>query len=274
MSVFTTAARVFATAVIVSYGCANALAEAVAVDHAEVQLASTEADSLLAPMSQPTTLALSRTDAVEERGANARSVSGLPSFFAMPPEFSAKWAGLRSRIELDEKVLSRCRLDRRDCPVAAQKFLKLVDSVREHDGRALIGQINRAVNLQIRPVSDQIQYGVSDFWSAPLETFATGAGDCEDYAIAKYVALQHAGVAREDLRLVIMREISHDVIHAVVVVRNEGQWLLLDNRTSVMVTVQEARHYRTLFVMGDEPEPRIVLGQLNMEKSATEPSPH
>ena len=35
-------------------------------------------------------------------------------------------------------------------------------------------------------------------------TFNTGAGDCEDYAIAKYVALQTAGISAEDLRIVVV----------------------------------------------------------------------
>ena len=37
------------------------------------------------------------------------------------------------------------------------------------------------------------------------ETFATGKGDCEDYAIAKYVVLTAAGFPRDDLRLLDLR---------------------------------------------------------------------
>ena len=48
--------------------------------------------------------------------------------------------------------------------------------------------LNRAINLAIIPTSDLVQWGVVDRWSAPLETFTTHRGDCEDYAIAKYVA--------------------------------------------------------------------------------------
>ena len=47
--------------------------------------------------------------------------------------------------------------------------------------------------MAIRYVSDYAQHGEADRWSAPLATFATGKGDCEDYAIAKYVALREAG---------------------------------------------------------------------------------
>ena len=66
---------------------------------------------------------------------------------------------------------------------------------RARDGRARLGEINRAINLAIRPMSDLAQYGEIDVWSSPLVTFAHGAGDCEDYAIAKFVALRLAGIA-------------------------------------------------------------------------------
>ena len=41
-------------------------------------------------------------------------------------------------------------------------------------------------------MSDLAQYGEIDVWSSPLLTFTTGRGDCEDYAIAKFVALHQA----------------------------------------------------------------------------------
>ena len=59
---------------------------------------------------------------------------------------------------------------------------------RQRAGRARLGEINRAVNLSIRATSDLSQYGVADFWSAPLATIEKGAGECEDYAILKYLA--------------------------------------------------------------------------------------
>ena len=68
---------------------------------------------------------------------------------------------------------------------AALQFLAIVDSAKARDGRARLGEINRAINLAIRPISDLAQYGARR-WSSPLTTFATGAGDCEDYAIAKW----------------------------------------------------------------------------------------
>jgi predicted transglutaminase-like cysteine proteinase len=116
-------------------------------------------------------------------------------------------------------------------------------------GRARIGIINRAINLAIRPMSDLAQWGVIDRWSAPLVTLTTGRGDCEDYAIAKYVALTEAGVAAEDVKLVIVRDLAVGEEHAVVAARLDGHWFILDNRWLMLVEDSQIRQMVPLFVL-------------------------
>jgi len=164
-----------------------------------------------------------------------------------PNAISTKWAELQARILADQAVLAGCRSGHEPCPAAAQRFLSLVELGRAHEGRARIGQINRAVNLAIRPVSDLVQYGVDDFWAAPLTTMRTGAGDCEDYAIVKYLALREVGIAPENIRLMIVRDVRRQNSHAVVAVRHDDEWLILDNRTMVMVRAIDAQYYWPLF---------------------------
>ena len=53
--------------------------------------------------------------------------------------------------------------------------------------------------------------------------FASNAGDCEDYAIAKYVALQEIGIAAADLRLVVVHDEATKQDHAVAAVRYDGR---------------------------------------------------
>jgi predicted transglutaminase-like cysteine proteinase len=167
-----------------------------------------------------------------------------------------KWTVVEHDIAADMKIVTLCRSDRARCPSsAALRFLSIVDRARGREGFARLGEINRSINLAIRPMSDLMQYNVEDLWSSPLATLATGAGDCEDYAIAKFVALQEAGVAPEDLRLVIMRNTLSGEDHAVVAARFEGHWRLLDNRYLVMLEDVQIRRYRPIFVI-DEHEVR------------------
>jgi predicted transglutaminase-like cysteine proteinase len=161
-----------------------------------------------------------------------------------------KWLGVERKLEDERVQLALCDGDRDGCvSPAALRFLAIVDNARAREGRARLGEINRAINLAIRPMSDLAQYGAVDVWSSPLVTFANGAGDCEDYAIAKFVALRQAGISPDDLRIVIMRDTIRGEDHAVAAVRLDGHWLMLDNRHIAMVEDADVRNYRPLFVI-------------------------
>ena len=162
-----------------------------------------------------------------------------------------KWRGVERKLDDERVQLALCDGDRERCAApAALQFLAIVDNARERDGRARLGQINRAINLAIRPMSDLAQYGEIDVWSSPLATFYRGAGDCEDYAIAKFVALSLAGISPDDLRIVVMRNTILGEDHAVAAVRLDGHWLMLDNQRMAMVEDSYVRNFRPLFVIG------------------------
>ncbi|MEB2525609.1 transglutaminase-like cysteine peptidase, partial [Burkholderia multivorans] len=117
-----------------------------------------------------------------------------------------KWRGLEADLAREQTVREQCRENATTCPPNAAQFLRLIKAVKAKSGRERLDEANRAVNQAIRYVSDFAQFGEADRWTAPLATFATGKGDCEDYAIAKYIALIEAGVPREELRLVLGRD--------------------------------------------------------------------
>jgi hypothetical protein len=83
-------------------------------------------------------------------------------------------------------------------------------------------------------------------------TFSSNAGDCEDYAIAKYVALQEIGIAEDDLRLVVIHDRDSNFDHAVAAVRYDGSWLILDNRTLDMRHDAELTEFEPLFAIDRE----------------------
>jgi predicted transglutaminase-like cysteine proteinase len=162
---------------------------------------------------------------------------------------AAKWREVLARFDSEEETLAACRANLDACSPAARRLLQLVELGRQRAGRARLGEINRAVNLSIRATSDWSQYGVDDFWSAPLATIEKGAGDCEDYAILKYLALREAGINPDDLRLLIVSYPRRRTIHAILAVRLDGEWLLLDNLTMVMVNSLEATQYQPLIAL-------------------------
>lgn len=160
-----------------------------------------------------------------------------------------KWLGLQHRLDDDMVQLALCDGDRDGCvSPAALRLLAIVDAARQREGRARLGEINRAVNLAVRAMSDEALHGETDFWASPLTTFGRGAGDCEDYAIAKFAALRLAGIAAEELRILIMRD-ARGGDHAVAAARLDGRWLTLDNRRMAMVEDADIGNYRPTFVM-------------------------
>src|SRR5215813_10390761 len=88
---------------------------------------------------------------------------------------AAKWRDVLARIDSEEETLAACRATPDACSPAARQLLQLVELGRQRAGRARLGEINRAVNLSIKATSDWSQYGVDDFWSAPLATLESQA---------------------------------------------------------------------------------------------------
>jgi predicted transglutaminase-like cysteine proteinase len=209
--------------------------------------------------------------------------SPLPAPFVVQPfglaanpidsgDVVTKWNGVEARIRADNKILARCRDDMQSCPKAAQNFLAIIAQGQAQSGRIRVGVINRAINLSIEPMSDMAQWGVPDRWSPPLETFATGKGDCEDYAIAKYVALTAAGIDAADVKLIIVRNTEANEDHAVTAVRLGGDWIVLDNRWLTLVADVDMPKVVPLFVLDDQGVKRFTPPALIGARQAAAPA--
>jgi predicted transglutaminase-like cysteine proteinase len=174
---------------------------------------------------------------------------GLFTFRAPEGMLWRKWRGIEADMTKEQAVLDRCREQAESCPSYAAQFLRLIDAVKSKSGRAKLDEANRAVNAAIRYVSDYAQHGEADRWSAPLATFATAKGDCEDYAIAKYVALREAGFPEGDLRVVLVRDRAIRQDHAVLAAHLDDRWLILDNRRSELLADSDASSFTPLFAI-------------------------
>jgi len=160
-------------------------------------------------------------------------------------DLAVTWSHLEKKIRTESEILASCRTSPDLCSFAAQKFLAIVAEGRAHQGLARIAVINRAINLAIQPQA-------SPLWSTPVDTLFTGRGDCKDYAVAKYVALLEIGIAEADVSLVILRDLTVGENHAVVAVRFDGKWIVLDNRRFALVEDVEMRRVVPLFVLNHD----------------------
>jgi predicted transglutaminase-like cysteine proteinase len=104
--------------------------------------------------------------------------------------------------------------------------------------------VNSWVNHHITFMSDIRSSGVADRWSGAAETLARGIGDCEDYAIAKLQLLKALGFSQDDLYLSIVKDLVRRADHAVLIVRLDGRFFVLDNNVDRLVDPQEVGDYR------------------------------
>lgn len=102
-----------------------------------------------------------------------------------------------------------------------------------------LAMVNRWVNWHVRFVDDRN----ADQWSSAVDTLARGSGDCEDFAIAKMALLQRLGVPADDMFLVLVRERLRPVDHAVLAVRRDGGFQVLDSRTDLVRPAEEITDY-------------------------------
>jgi predicted transglutaminase-like cysteine proteinase len=90
-------------------------------------------------------------------------------------------------------------------PKLADEVLELVLGLSQRNELEKVRQVNSFYNQKIVFQDDRVVWGVQDYWASPLELFSKGAGDCEDFALAKYFTLMMAGVPPTRLRLVYVR---------------------------------------------------------------------
>lgn len=88
---------------------------------------------------------------------------------------------------------------------ALEAWFALLERLRDADLRTRLREVNAFFNRRVRWLDDIDIWRQEDYWATPLETLGRGAGDCEDYTIAKYVTLRELGVAEARLRLIYVK---------------------------------------------------------------------
>jgi predicted transglutaminase-like cysteine proteinase len=165
-----------------------------------------------------------------------------------------EWQKIIANVEAEMRELAKCRTKPDRCNAAERRFETIVKEARSKNGRAKIEFVNERINGEIRYEPDTAQWGVEDAWSLPIDvnkegSLNTGVGDCEDYVLAKYAALHQAGVPDENLRMVLVRDNAVRADHAVLAVRHDGRWLVLDNRWNKLFEDKELKQFKPLFVV-------------------------
>lgn len=164
-------------------------------------------------------------------GSEERASTNLEPF--------TKWTGMFARFEAainqprGKKIVNAWQRE-----ITAYKGLPL---------EKMAERVNNYINDQPY-ILDNRNWGASDYWASPIEFFENG-GDCEDFAIAKYVSLRALGVPEDRLRLAIVHDLEKDIPHAVLVVYTDSGAMILDNQSDRAEIASRITRYKPIFTI-------------------------
>ena len=149
----------------------------------------------------------------------------------------------RTAFDRDWQRVSRDR-------ISASRLKRLIGRASNDDLSALRA-INTWVNQEIAFTEDRDLFSRTDFWAGAAATLRLRRGDCEDIALTKMQFLAAAGIPREDMILTIARDLVRNADHAVLIVRHEGRYYMLDNASNELFDASLSHNYRPILSFGD-----------------------
>ena len=160
-----------------------------------------------------------------------------------------KWVSAMARNELEQKnASSTCSPAANNCRLG--KWKKYVSSIKNYPTDSQVILINDYVNRQ-EYVRDSVSWQVNDYWATPKQFFEVG-GDCEDYAITKFISLRMLGIPNESMRIVVLDDLHSRSIHAVLAVDIAGKTYILDNQVKKVTLARNLRHYRPIYSLNEK----------------------
>ena len=161
-----------------------------------------------------------------------------------------KWTGALERfIAEGKKNEGECKPSRKNkCHYTT--WSQMVDRLRDVDIYAKIKGVNDFMN-KAPYVVDRMNWGVKDYWATPGQFFAK-FGDCEDYAIVKFLSLRSLDVPSDMMRIFIVKDLNLKVGHAVLAINLQGKTYILDNQIKRIVESTRIRHYKPIFSLNEE----------------------
>ena len=162
-----------------------------------------------------------------------------------------KWTGMLERYPNEQRQQqSLCSQEGRRAACVLTGWMQNLENMRRLSKRAQIDAVNAQMNA-MPYTEDIVNWGMEDYWETPFE-FLRRSGDCEDYAISKYKSLRLLGFPAEDLRIIVLNDLNLGVLHAVLGVHYDGQFLILDNQITQAVESKRIFHYQPIYSINEE----------------------
>ena len=159
-----------------------------------------------------------------------------------------QWTSVLKRHARDNLSDGDCSKTSLRCHLAEwQQFL---GSIKGQPARQQFAAVNTYANEK-KYVLDIDIYGVPDYWAIPRE-FLYNEGDCEDFAILKYMSLRQLGFSTDMMRVVVLQDTNLRTAHAVLALYTENDILILDNQAQQIVSHRNIVHYVPIFSVNEK----------------------
>lgn len=176
----------------------------------------------------------------------ASELFGLQEIYSTDLAPFTKWDGVVARVERERADgAAICTAAPAGGPCVAERWASFVAELKRLPLRERVIRANSMLNT-IPYVPAQANWHDPDHWETPYEFLARG-GQCQDYAIAKFMALEQSGVPQEALRLAVVRDTAKALDHAVTIVYVDGAALVLDNQNEAVVPASPHGRYRPYY---------------------------
>ncbi len=128
------------------------------------------------------------------------------------------------------------------------RWKELVVSGQADIEKEKLNKVNRFFN-SVRFVDDIRVWNKKDYWATPVEFLGRNAGDCEDFAIAKYFTLRALGIPPEKLRLMYVRALRLKQSHMVLAYFEDpdSMPLILDNINKKILRANYRRDLKPIY---------------------------
>ncbi len=126
-----------------------------------------------------------------------------------------------------------------------KEWMKLLSSLKDASDEEKIEAVNEYMNEKTF-ISDSNNYASRDYWATPMEFLARG-GDCEDYALAKYISLRALGFPQNKMRLAIVYDRVMRMPHALLIVYQGGEAKVLDNQNPGVMDSADITRYKPIY---------------------------
>jgi predicted transglutaminase-like cysteine proteinase len=140
--------------------------------------------------------------------------------------------GPRETFHIGPEVLQRAEAKYgKDAAARLVRWENLINQDRSPTDQEKLRKVNDFFNQTVQFVDDIVLYRVKDYWATPFEFLARCAGDCEDFAIAKFFTLKAMGIAEEKLNITYVKALQYNVAHMVLTYYSHpgAEPLVLDN---------------------------------------------